>query len=534
MKTRDFLFAAAALTVLAACSSDDQSTEPMEQRVPVTLQYTTIDANETRASQYLHQGTFAKGENVKVRISNTGAGSWTDYIYTTAEAGGMIGPVPPPYYPAGAQNIDILAFYPYYANTGGVFQVYQDQTSDDGYRQSDLMVASVTNQAKQAEAVNLVFAHKMAKIIVNVTAGTGISSISGVSILNVKRMVSFNHDTGAVGEATGTATSIAMSNYGAAVIPPQTINGDLLSIETDKGTATFSVASKEFAAGQQYTFNITVNLRTIGTTTSISGWNSEGTVLVNPPLELTNAPAAAKAVDLNIIVGEKKILFANMNVGAETETDYGTYFAWGETSGYTVVGASSTVSGTPGKSYFTWDTYAWCQGTSNTLTKYCPTVHQSSYWYNKEGTGIHAADNKTQLELGDDAARANWGGSWRMPTYDELKALVDTKSNTTDYTWTWCDGSSTQYNNTTVKGWKIVYNSTNATIFLPAAGYRDYEAFATYFGQIGRYWSSTVVSDSWYQPIFAFNLSFQSGQAIMNRDYGIRFYGMTVRAVQEN
>ena len=284
MKTKKLLFAAAALTLLTACSSDDSPIENNEQRVPVTLAYTTIDATETRAAQNLNEGTFASGENVKVRISNTGVGEWTDYTFTTAAAGAMTAPTPAPYYPAGSQNIDIVAYYP--ATAGTTFTVATDQTADASYKASDLMFASVNNQAKQAEAVNLAFTHKMAKLNVNITAGSGVSSINSLSVLNVKPSVSFDQATGAVGSASGDATSIAMSNNGAVVIPAQTIDGGLLSIVTDKGTATYSVASKEFAAGQLYTINITVNLRAVGTTTEITGWTSEGTVVVNPVVEV--------------------------------------------------------------------------------------------------------------------------------------------------------------------------------------------------------------------------------------------------------
>ena len=278
MKTNKLLFAAIALMALVACSSDDK--DDIEQRVPVRLTYNNVDAAETRAATNLNQGTFATGESVMVRISNTSADTWTDYTFTTGDAGAMTAPDPAPYYPAGSQNIDIVAYYP--ATAGETFTVAADQTADADYKASDLMFASVTNQAKQAEAVNLAFSHKMAKLCVNVAAGQGVGSITSVSIMNVKPTVTFNQATGAVGEATGTATTIAMSNQGAAVIPAQTINGNLLSIVTDKGTATYSVSNKSFAAGRLYTLNITVNLRAVGTTTNITDWISEGTLNITP------------------------------------------------------------------------------------------------------------------------------------------------------------------------------------------------------------------------------------------------------------
>ena len=275
MKTRKIFFVAAALTMLTACSSDDSSIENNEGRVPVTLAYTTIDAVETRAAQDLNQGTFTSGEDVMVRISNTGANAWTDYTFTTGTAGAMTAPNPAPYYPAGAQNIDIVAYYP--ATAGTSFSVATNQTADADYKASDLMFASVTNQAKTTDAVNLAFAHKMAKLCVNITAGQGVSSITSVSLLNVKPTVTFDQATGAVGEASGDATTIAISNEGAAVIPAQTIDGGLLSIVTPQGTATYSVSNKAFAAGNLYTLNITVNLRAVGSTTAITGWTSQGT-----------------------------------------------------------------------------------------------------------------------------------------------------------------------------------------------------------------------------------------------------------------
>ena len=78
------------------------------------------------------------------------------------------------------------------------------------------------------------------------------------------------------------------------------------------------------------------------------------------------------------------VKWATCNVGADSPEDYGDYFAWGETE--------------PKSTYY-WSTYKWYRGDYDNLTKYCTS---SSY-----GT----VDNKKQLDLSDDAARANWGGA---------------------------------------------------------------------------------------------------------------------------
>ena len=98
-------------------------------------------------------------------------------------------------------------------------------------------------------------------------------------------------------------------------------------------------------------------------------------------------------VDLGLPSGT---LWATCNVGANSPEEYGDYFAWGETKT---------------KSTYDWGTYKYCNGSSTTLTKYCTL---SSY-------GI--VENKTELELLDDAAYVNWGEEWRMPSVDQLDEL---------------------------------------------------------------------------------------------------------------
>ena len=96
-----------------------------------------------------------------------------------------------------------------------------------------------------------------------------------------------------------------------------------------------------------------------------------------------------EAIDLGLPSGLK---WASFNLGASKPEEYGDYFAWGET--------------TP-KDEYNWDTYAWCMGASNTITKYCT---KSNYGYNR------FTDGKTVLDQEDDAAHVNLGGNWRMPT----------------------------------------------------------------------------------------------------------------------
>ena len=122
-------------------------------------------------------------------------------------------------------------------------------------------------------------------------------------------------------------------------------------------------------------------------------------------------PTTAQAqdyVDLGLPSGIK---WATKNLGASKPSDYGDYFAWGETEP---------------KTEYTWATYKWMQtGQSDWehITKYTFADGQTEgIWYDSDGTFI--GDGKTTLEAADDAATAKLGSPWRMPTFEEAKELL--------------------------------------------------------------------------------------------------------------
>lgn len=196
---------------------------------------------------------------------------------------------------------------------------------------------------------------------------------------------------------------------------------------------------------------------------------------------LSEASNGYEYVDLGLPSGT---LWATCNVGSESPEDDGNYYAWGETEP---------------KSTYNWSTYKWCRGSSSTMTKYCTS---SSY-----GT----VDDKTTLDLSDDAARINWGGDWRMPTKAELEELR------TECTWTW----TTQNR---VKGYKVTSKTNGNSIFLPAAGCLG-ESYS--LGR-GLYWSSSTSGILYY----ANELYFYSSS--VNTGVSDRCLGQSVRAVLGN
>ena len=218
-------------------------------------------------------------------------------------------------------------------------------------------------------------------------------------------------------------------------------------------------------------FLITLSLLFVGTV-----GNTKVNVTDNEP----KAPDNVQAVDLGL-----SVKWANMNVGATKDSGFGSYFAWGEIKP---------------KKYYSWGTYVWSKDDTQFILKYSTT------------------DRKTQLVPSDDAATANWGEDWRMPTVDEYEELIDPANCKWD--WITKDG---------INGYKVTSKKNGNSIFLPITGFRFYEGVQ--FRAIkGIYWSSTVYTGN---PSKAWCLEFDF--ADVNVSFGNlstnRFSGRCVRAV---
>ena len=174
-----------------------------------------------------------------------------------------------------------------------------------------------------------------------------------------------------------------------------------------------------------------------------------------------------KKVDLGL-----SVCWAGWNVGASSPEGYGDYYAWGETTTKSDYG-------------------------------------ESSYQYYNSGY-VNIGSNISGTRY--DVARAQWGGSWRLPTKAEFQELKDR------CTWTW-----TTYNN--VNGYKVTGPNGNS-IFLPAAGNRSGTEF-NFRGSGGLYWSGSLNEGS---QSYAYDLYFLSGGGRYVTYEGRRF-GLTVRPV---
>ena len=191
-------------------------------------------------------------------------------------------------------------------------------------------------------------------------------------------------------------------------------------------------------------------------------------------------------VDLGLPSGT---LWATCNVGADAPEEVGDYFAWGDTLP---------------KEMYDWKSYRYATFVDGyyELTKYCT----------DSCCGVNGfIDGLTILEPIDDAALANWGAGWRMPTKEEWEELYQN----TDYVWTTQNG---------MKG-RLLTGPNGNSIFFPATGFRlDGELICT---GLGIYWSSTLQTGSQVSA-WSFHFNFENCHVCGTYE---RSRGQCVRAV---
>lgn len=489
------LTAAITALLLSACTAD--RADARQGDVPVMLMATVLEnsgAAATRAALDAQLTKLPDGTEIEVMLTGSDV-TKTTATYVSDGAGGLTSSAPP-YFTIDGTTTTASAFYGKSGGAAGnrvtaadeAFTVAANQSQTvagtANYLAADLMYASAT--VTKGTCGMLPFAHMLSRIVVNVTAGQGIGQIQGVYIIGGQPTIALSGGNCTLGAVSGTAFSAAspLTMYAggteataacAAILPPQTIDGSFLKVTTDRGDITYTLDAKAFASTKSYTFNITATLAAVGTTAAITDWTTQGAATVMPTVSSAHAP-----IDLGL-----SVMWANINVGATSETDCGTYFMWGDVAAHPSV--------TTDDFSFGWATYKWTGDGGATFTKY---------------TG----SDYTVLQSADDAATAHWGPAWRIPTKEEMAELLTLPRSWTD-----------DYNGTGIAGYTFTGNGN--TIFIPAAGYRG-NTIVSNRGTDGYCWTSTHDSENLK---FANHLHFNSNAANVYGSY--RYAGCTIRPV---
>lgn len=205
----------------------------------------------------------------------------------------------------------------------------------------------------------------------------------------------------------------------------------------------------------------------------VSPKDDEKTILLSRTFQI-EVYKSDKYVDLGL-----SVLWATRNVGALSRSDFGYYFAWGETAPKQTFDLSN---------YTLWG--------KDGMTKY------------------NEADGKIYLEEADDAAAKNMGRPWRMPTYEEWDELI-----------------ALPHEIHVINGnYGCLFTAPNGkTIFFPCAGYKTNGGFHKE-NEWGMYWRNVLIGNGTYQN--AHNVILRKDGSIDFGAFPSRYSGYSVRGVR--
>ena len=196
------------------------------------------------------------------------------------------------------------------------------------------------------------------------------------------------------------------------------------------------------------------------------------------------------AVDLGL-----SVKWASVNVGASNEKGLGNYYAWGETSEK------------PDGTYYDWDSYLVFKGIGTDDAS-------------RDAALSRLYDSDLKLKSEFDVAHVKWGGSWRMPTTEEFKELLE------KCTWEMVPSDYDKWSENNPGGWKVTSKINGKSIYIPASGQRTNMSLEKDKGRQAYYWTSNRDEDS---DLFATNF----GRFMDLPSWNIQYVcmGCTVRPV---
>lgn len=468
----------ASFTACSNSETDDISLSTEQNKVPLSVS-AIIQSGDNSRKASLDAETFEVGDTIGLFIldsSNSAYNESTDSYNLPAVFNGTDFDLTQDVYLTD-EKAYVYAYYPYTYSDDATNGVEMEVYSGD----VDVLTAeSPSTATRDNPQATLTFCHALSRITLSLKVS---EEMDGAAITSVKissensdlvhyvyffNSLSIAEDTWSFSvECSETLSSTETTDIDI-LLYPASAEDKTASIVVDDTTYEFEFPTSltdSWEAGCQYTYPITITTSTATEDDSTDDDTSDDNETTDSETtEDTIDYNGYEAVDLGL-----SVKWATMNVGAESPEDYGNYYAWGEIE--------------------TKSTYT----SSNSVTY-----------------GVDMDDISGNAEY--DAATANWGGSWRIPTSDELNELVD------ECTWEW-----TTLND--INGYLVTGENDNS-IFLPAAGCR-YGSSLNHVGSDGYYLSSTPFGSTTY---YAYDLYFCSSYQSVYY-YLSRYHGRSVRPV---
>ena len=290
--------ALSALLLASSCSNDDNTLEVGDGQVKFTsgVNSTTTkvggangnewEGNESIGIYMVNNGatTVAEGaENIKYTTSSTG--STATFASNT-----------PIYYPVDAtQKVAFIAYHPHAAVNDYVYAV--NTATQTNQSAIDLMRASNDNsgggydKTNGTNLINLVFDHKLTKVIINTTPGAGLTQTDlasmSVTIKGLNTKADYNIDTDVLDTPANvaeiTTRRLSAGRQYEAIVVPQSFTASVVTMEFALNNAknevfVYEVPATAFAAAEKHTFNVKVQRTGVQGHGTINAWDPIGAI----------------------------------------------------------------------------------------------------------------------------------------------------------------------------------------------------------------------------------------------------------------
>lgn len=293
MKTKKYLFLAAAAMAFAACSNDDNAVN----NAPVAARITAgIDGVQTRAAGT----TWEAGDQIGISCTG-GKTAYTNVPYSISNVSSGSFTSATPIYFQDLAEVTFSAYYPY-AEAGGTITKTISATDQDATAQIDYMYASGATASEQSPEVKFTndgtkdarFKHRMSQLNFTFNQGkdTDLKDMTDFTISGLKMQGTFDTTDGTASadenaqtaDLTITETPGASDTYTRSLILfPQSVTGSKFNLSLTLGGETYKTelsvpdGKDEFESGYNYTYTITVNKTAISVSqASIENWGDGG------------------------------------------------------------------------------------------------------------------------------------------------------------------------------------------------------------------------------------------------------------------
>lgn len=264
--------------MVCSCVSNPEGDKPVVGDNSQSVSFSARIKSATRATDL----QFENGDAISVFASATGGIEENNYAQNVCYeyVDNLFDSKYNLWYPSATQDLSFYAVYPYgdYTTPEFTFAIKTDQREHSAYTQSDLMTASAVGN--NSEVVDLVFTHRMAKVVINLSSDSMPVGEQNVVAKGVKNYALANLKTNTFYSVEGSTTDVIASPNGTnsfkILLPPQAIVAGSEFLEITIGDRVFVwIVDRDliFNSGVEYTYNLEVKQNVLFTA-QINPWGT--------------------------------------------------------------------------------------------------------------------------------------------------------------------------------------------------------------------------------------------------------------------